>query len=614
MFRRACGSALLTALLACGGSGSNYGDAGGVDGSVSDGGGLDVGNPFPDSGFGDGGGTRGCSGDLRSVIDGSGNVIQTCPPDQGCSGGTCVPACQAAADSKGTVGCDYVVPTPSFYDPDKPPCFAIFVANNWPKEVQITVTRGGTSYNVTSFGRIAQSGQPVGSWQAIPSTGLPPGDVAVLFMSHDPQSVNLGTPLTCPITPAISQTYGTAISGSGGSASVTGKGTAWHLTTDVPVTSYDILPYGGASSYLPSATLLLPTTAWGTNYFGIVAARGTSGSPQWGQIVASQNGTHVTVLPNVALPSGTGVAPAPANTATVYTLDAGDYVQWQDSNEMSGTVIQSTNPIGFVGGSTYDCYTSTTDPSGGGCDSAHQQMPPISALGSEYVVAPYTTRMASLADESEKYRFVGAVAGTTLTYDPAVAGAPATLTEGQVVDFETKGSFVVEAQDDKHPFYVAQMMTGCSVNGGSRPGCSAAAISKFTTCCLGDEEYVNILPPAQFLQKYVFFSDPTYPTTNLVFTREKTAAGFVDVNLNCLGQPLTGWKPVGTSGKYEFTNVDLIRAGTKNGACDNGPQVATSNGPFGVTVWGLDSFSSYAYPAGGNVAPINSVVVPPTPH
>ena len=40
---------------------------------------------------------------------------------------------------------------------------------------------------------------------------------------------------------------------------------------------------------------------------------------------------------------------------------------------------------------------------------------------------------------------------------------------------------------------------------------------------------------------------------------------------------------------------------------------AESTGRFGVMVWGLDSCSSYAYPAGGSVAPINTVIVPPTP-
>ena len=36
---------------------------------------------------------------------------------------------------------------------------------------------------------------------------------------------------------------------------------------------------------------------------------------------------------------------------------------------------------------------------------------------------------------------------------------------------------------------------------------------------LGDEEFVIVLPPAQFLARYAFFTDPTYATTNLVFTR-----------------------------------------------------------------------------------------------
>jgi hypothetical protein len=241
----------------------------------------------------------------------------------------------------------------------------------------------------------------------------------------------------------------------------------------------------------------------------------------------------------------------------------------------------------------------------------------VSAYGSEYAIPPYTTRMASLAPESIRYRFVGAVKGTTLTYDPAVptvagstfAAPPTTLTEGQVVDFETPLAFVVKSQDNNHPFFVGQVMTGCEVTGGSRPGCTDN-----TGCCLGDEEYVNILPPAQFLQSYVFFTDPTYPTTNLVFTRVKGTAGFQDVSLDCLTAPLTGWKNIDTAGNYQLTNVDLIRGGTQNGTCNNGPHTATSNGAFGVMVWGLDEYSSYAYPAGGNVAPINSVIVPPTPH
>jgi hypothetical protein len=225
-------------------------------------------------------------------------------------------------------------------------------------------------------------------------------------------------------------------------------------------------------------------------------------------------------------------------------------------------------------------------------------IPPIAALGSEYVAPPYPTRRLDLVLESVPYRIVGTVDGTVLTYDPPVPGAPATVGLGQRVDFESTVPFKVTSQDKDHPFYVGQIMTGCFVDGGDGQ--------------LGDEEYVNILPPAQFLSKYVFFTDPTYPTTNLTIVRTKTASGFKEVDVACLGT-VSGWQPVGSSGQYEITWVDLVKNGANQGGCSNGPQVATSEGPFGIMVWGTSTFASYAYPAGGNVAPINTVIVPPVP-
>src|SRR5207253_171923 len=124
---------------------------------------------------------------------------------------------------------------------------------------------------------------------------------------------------------------------------------------------------------------------------------------------------------------------------------------------------------------------------------------------------------------------------------------------------------------------------------------------------LGDEEFVNILPPAQWLSSYVFFTDPTYDTTNLVIVRTHVASGFHDVMVDCLGT-IDGWKPVGTTGDYEITNVDLQR-GSPVGTCANGRHFASSAAPFGLMVWGLDRVASYAYPAGGNVGKINPVVI-----
>ncbi|MEJ7733246.1 MAG: IgGFc-binding protein [Polyangiaceae bacterium] len=567
-------------------SGAGQGGSGAESTTSGLGGSLGVGG----SGIGGGGDSLGCSADLTQVIDANGVLVEQCPPDQGCAPpGICVPACEAAAASKGNVGCDFTTSTPHFYVGITPPCFAVFVANNWGKDAKLTISRAGSSYDVTQFGRIATADPNVAAWQPVPAAGVPPGEVAVLFLSHDPTSVN-NQPLTCPVAPAIVGSGGTAVAS-------TGRGQAWRLTSDVPVSMYDMLPYGGADSYLPSAELLLPTSAWGTNFIAVLPK--DSAGPPWGHIVAHQDNTKVDIVPTVPLAAGSGVDPAPQNVKTTFTLAAGEYIQWQLTTEMTGSIIQSDKPIAFVGGNGYICYTSATS-SGGGCDSAHQMIPPISAMGSEYVAPPYPTRRLDLTQESIPYRIVGTVDGTTLTYDPAIPNAPAVIGLGQRVDFEANVPFVVTSQDKDHPFYVGQLMTGCFVTGGN------------VSPCLGDEEYVNILPPAQFLSKYVFFTDPTYQTTNLSITRLKTAKGFSEVNVECLGN-VTGWQPIGSSGEYEITWVDLVKFNVNVGACSNGPQVATSDGPFGIMVWGTDEAASYGYPAGGNVAPINTVVVPPDP-
>jgi hypothetical protein len=614
--RAACAAGLAWLALGCGngsGGGGFTADAGGDDGACSAG--CDDGAPGdasggPDVGFGDDSATQqlGCSGDLQSVVDQNGHVVMQCPSDQGCSGGKCVPACQAAADSHGSIGCDYVLATPDFETGHKPPCFVVFIANSWSRDVKIGVQRAGTSYDVTTFGRIPTVGTPTTSWSTVPATGLPPNKVAVMFMSSDPMATNLG-PINCPVADAINSE--TAVFN--GTQESTGIGDAFHITTDTPVNGYDVIPYGGAESYLPSAELLLPTSAWGTNYVMVLPRPGNSGE-MWGQIVASMDNTTVKIVPTLSLPAGTGVAAAPMGMVTSFNLSAGQYIQWQMpgfqmGNDFSGSIISSNNPVGVNGGNGILCLDSKTSPTGGGCDSEHELVPPVSALGFEYVAAPMKSRAASGAPESLPYRFVGTVKGTTLTFDPLVAGGPATLDVAQVADFEATGSFRVTSQDAKHPFYVAQMIPGCMVTGGDVLNSVDPSAPFASSNCLGDEDYTTVIPPAQWLQKYVFFTDPTYATTNIVLVRLKTSTGFQDVNVDCVGKA-SGWQPVGTSGNYEATNVDFIRGTQPQGACNNGPHTAQSNGPFALVVWGLDSYSSYGYPAGGNYRTINSVVVP----
>jgi hypothetical protein len=161
----------------------------------------------------------------------------------------------------------------------------------------------------------------------------------------------------------------------------------------------------------------------------------------------------------------------------------------------------------------------------------------------------------------------------------------------------------------------------------------------------GDAEYVNVITPKQYLPRYTFFTDPTYPETNLVIVRVRDPATGVmpDVTLDCAGL-LGGWTPVGSAGRYEMTRVDLSTGNFQGvGMCNNGVHTIQATVPagidgqapsvpqFGVTVWGWGNnitfpsddsnpndqtnprytkWVSYGYPAGANFKPLNSARLP----
>jgi hypothetical protein len=382
------------------------------------------------------------------------------------------------------------------------------------------------------------------------------------------------------------------------SSDETGIFRAFHIATSAPVVLYDIFPYGGSSSYISSATLLIPTTAWDTNYIAVDAFKksdmaGPTAQP-FIEITAAEDATNVTISPTAAIVGGTNVAPTGAGQPHTYALNRGQVLQLKQDAELIGSPIQSDKPIGVWGG--HSCMN--IDVGDTACDSGHQQLFPVKALGNEYAAIRYRNRSAS-NDEAPPWRIVGAVDGTTLTYDPAPpAGAPLTTKSGQTAMFYAAGPFTVKSQDPQHPFYMSGHMGGQDFHGVDHG--------------TGDPEFVNVIPPQQYLASYVFMTDPTMANTNLVLSRAKSNGTFKDVTLDCAGI-VKGWMPVGSGGLYEYARVDLVLSGHPNGACNNGRHEIHSDAPFGVTVWGWDTYVSYAYPSGASVQPINTVVVPPTP-
>ncbi|HET6283550.1 MAG TPA: IgGFc-binding protein [Polyangia bacterium] len=507
-----------------------------------------------------------------------------------------VDGCALAISNGSTEGCDfYAVPPPPMGTGNDGSCFVAMVANTWTSPVTLQVEYGGQPLDVT---QIARSPGPSGAtlkYDPLPGGQLAPGQMAIIFLaggSVDPRKPVAEEHIDCPIPAGIKTDFAgfktdPAIDG-------TGIGLAFHIRTSAPVAAYDIYPYGGAASHISSATLLIPTSAWGTNYIAAVGYKDDQqlGSQHAVQIVATQDGTQVTVNPTVAIVGSASVPATGRRQPHTYALSTGQVLQFMQPAGLTGSAINSTKPVGVWGGS--DCMNIPVGM--GACDSAHQQLVPVGLLGFEYAAVRYRDRVTG-NHESVPWTLVGAVDGTTLTYDPAPpAGAPASVNRGQSFEFSAADAFTVRSTDQQHPFYLAGHMTGRQVVSSD-------------DARNGDPETVNTVPPQQWLKSYVFLTDPTYSDTNLVFVRQKSGQTFGDVTLDCVGT-LTNWKPIGGAGTYESTTVDLVTAFKPQGNCNNGVHTAKSSAPFGLTVWGWDFAVSYAYPAGMGVRKINDVVVP----
>ncbi len=572
---------LAIALLGCsagvgnGGTGGG-GGSGGLGAAVA----ASTGSGF-EAGAG-GGGTCAahCTADLHQYVDCNGKVLVTCGSDQGClPDGTCGPPCDAAAKNQSTIGCDFFSATTPVSFGARGGCFAALVANTWTSPVQIALDYDGQTIDASQYTYLPTGQGSSLTFQPLTGGKLQPGQLGVVMLSHFASGEPLN--VACPVPAALEvQTQ----------VDTTGRGHAFHVTTTAPVVAYDVYPWGGATSYATSSTLLLPTSSWGTNFVTSDAWSAEHGQP-FTQIVGSVDGTTVTMVPSHAVPAAGGVSAMAANTPSTFTINRGEIVQLLQDERLAGSRISSDQPISVWGGSS--CMNIPTGMDA--CDTGHQELLPVVRVGAEYVGARYPSRGG---DDSAPYTLVGMVNGTQLTFDPPQSTAPLTLSAGQVVTFFTSQAFTVKSQGDDHPFYLAAHMTGGGTNSEG----------------LGDPDYVNVISPKQYLKSYLFVTDPTYANTSLVFTRKRDTQGqFHDVKLDCVGV-VNGWTAVDAADSAEVARVKMVDHGHGLGSCNNGVHTADSDGVFGLTVWGYDYYASYAYPAGMSVEPINNVVVPPVPN
>ncbi|AKV00306.1 hypothetical protein AKJ09_06969 [Labilithrix luteola] len=591
-----------TGWLACTSDRSTWGDVGSDTFEV------------PDAGAGNDAAIEACAGtacsrDLRSVLDCTGNVIETCQENQACGEGKCIDPCSAAAVNAGSVGCSFAIPGSNGDMASRGSCFAFFVANNWTSPATLHLEFDGKDRPLDGAVWVPsiQDGKVIHTKLDGP---LPAGGGAVIFFSHEEgtaAAVGSMAHTSCPdgVTPILDKDP---------VVHETGIGQAAFVSSDVPVSMYSLYPYGGAKTAFPSATLLFPTTSFGDKYIltsswggksdlfgrGVLAGANPSLS-QFGrptlQVLAIDDDTSIDIRPKVDILGGPGVAASPKNTLVSYHLKRGDVLQITQENELVGSVMESNKKVGLFGGSTAMYIPSDV----AFADQENEQIPPVSAWGREYAVALAPNRAMLMSNGSEKerdpsvIRLVGGADGVQLVYDPSRPdGAPTTLAAGERATFFADQPFVVRSQDSNHPFFVAAYMTG-------------ALASSYE---IGDPEMVLVIPTDQWLDTYGFFSDSTYDSSSVVVTRRKDKGVFHDVILDCAGT-LGNWNAI--TPDFEWTTVKLSSYGAAqtypDGSCTDGPHRIHSDGPFTSTVWGISPAASYAYPGGAGLRPISKTTV-----
>ncbi len=347
---------------------------------------------------------------------------------------------------------------------------------------------------------------------------------------------------------------------------------AYHLRSTQPITVFQFNPLDylierdpeDQFSFSNDASLLLPVTAMSPNYH--VAAWPTwDDLPGTLTVTATENETMVTINSAATTLAGPGAPLMTPGTPAELMMNAGDVIQlFSDVGDFTGSTVNADKPVQVFGG--HFCTNIPSDVPA--CDHIEESMFPLETLGTRYVVTS-----PSPASKGQHVRIIATQPGTTLVYNPEQPSLPSTLANaGDFVEIvNTTTPFEVAGN---HRLLVAQYMQG-QTGGG-----------------IGDPAMTLAVPAEQYRTSYQFHAPTNYETNWINVVAPLIATVTLD------GEDLpTNFAPIGNSG-WGFTRKQLDNTG-------NGDHIITSDEQFGVQVYGYGQFTSYWYPGGLDLNPID---------
>lgn len=538
-------------------------------------------------------GTRRCEGDVSMVCASNGLAWTTgrnCGEWGSACGvsGFCADACGEAESSRSNIGCEYW-PTPlaNIAELDSVQFdFRIVISNPNPNPANVDITRGGSTVTTVS----------------VPASGV--SEVALPWI--DGQSFGLPT--------------------NSWSGIVVANGT-YRVKSDLPVTVSQFSPFeynvSGTFSFTNDATLLLPSHVLtgdyvGASYVPLSRATGTRGgivpssstlkTPGYIAVVGiAPEPTNVEMFlsGNVAADSGGRWPAAGRGSSIAFTLQQGEvahvaaavppdcdasrpgYNSVVESNpfgedffdtcqeiehDLTGTRVVANRPIAAFGGHScaYVPYTSEA------CDHLETQLSPIQTWGTQFVSTPM---IDSPTPRQNLVRIVAAFDNTTVTVNPPQGGfSGSTLSARQWVEFMADGPFEVTAD---RAVQVAQYLLGQNYTD--------------PIAARGDPAMTVLVPSEQWRSDYNFAAPSSYNAgTNGQSFLLLTRIPGVDIQLDGASVSAT-WQMAGG----REVGIATVEGGIHS---------LTSAEPFGVVIYGLGTYTSYAYPAGLNLEQIVTLI------
>jgi hypothetical protein len=306
------------------------------------------------------------------------------------------------------------------------------------------------------------------------------------------------------------------------------------------------------------AYLGLPTDILGTEYIVLAYKNVDVVNGTQFAIVGTQDGTTVTITPSVT--TGGRVVGVPYTI----TMNQGQTYQLRNTDpapaDLSGTITTSDKPIAVFG--SHQC--ANIPPGYYACDHIVEELPPTVTWGKNFVTMPLATRL-----RGDTFRFLASTDGTVVSVNGAVV---ATLNRGQLFEqIITEPAQITATQ----PILVAQYSNSSDYDG------------------VTSDPFMMLIPPyEQFLGSYTVTTPASGFMINYINVVAPTAAVGA-ITLDGSPIPSSSFVAIGSSG---FSGAQV--------AVSLGSHTLSALLPFGVFVYGFDSYDSYGYPGGLSLAPV----------